>query len=236
MAIARVQSISASTAAGAAAATLALTLGTATTAGNVVIVTVYGQSNATYRVTSTHGIFSQLTPQGPNTVTGRTAHIFLGIMSGADTAITVGSITNTRMVAHAAEYSGIHIIPSDIPTNSQSVTATPNVGAITNSNANTLYIAALGQSSLTSATTNTNWASGPTNSFNIINQNTTSVNSGSVDLAMAYLDSIVSTSAARNTSIVSAFGSANSSGLLATFAELTSGGGIRTAGHGGLAA
>ncbi len=236
MAIARVQSTSASTAAGSAAATLVLTLGAATTSGNVLLVGVHGLTAATYKVTSAHGIFTDITPQGVNTVASSAVHIFLGIMSGADTAITIGSFGNTRMVGIAAEYSGSHLTPADIPTNSQSNTTTPNVSAITNSVASSLYIAVLGQKGFDTGTTNTTWASGATNSFNIVAQNTTSVNSARVDLALAYLESIVSTSSARNTSVASAFGAINASGILATFSEITAGGGLRAAGHGGLAA
>ncbi len=235
MAITRVQSITTSTAAGAAAATLQLTLA-ATTSGNVVMVAVNATSAATIKVTSLHGIFTDVTPQGMNTSATNAVHIFMGIMSGADTTITVGAFGNARMVAVAAEYSGVHITPSDIPINIQSNTATPNTGAITNSVANSLYVAALGQKGFNSSTTNSNFCNTPTNSFNIVNQNTTSVNSGAVDLALIYLDSIVTTSSARNTSVVSALGTIQASGLLATFIELASGGGgLRLAGHGGLA-
>ncbi len=235
MAIARVQSTSASTTVN-TAATLVLTLGAATTAGNVVLVGVNASSAATVKVTSAHGIFTDITPQGVNTTSSNTVHIFLGIMSGADTAITISAFGNARMVGIAAEYSGSHLTPADIPANSQSNTATPNVGAITNSVASSLYIAALGQKGLDIPATNTTWASGATNSFNIVAQNTTNTNSARVDLALAYLESIVSTSSARNTSVASAFGAINASGILATFSEITAGGGLRAAGHGGLAA
>ncbi len=236
MAITRIQSITVSTGLSAAGATLAITLGSATTAGNVLMVAVNASSAATLKVTSAHGIFSDVTPQGVNTTGSNAVHIFMGIMSGADTAITIGAFGNVRMVAVAAEYSGIHITPSDIPINVQSNTATPNTGVITNSVANSLYVAAIGQKGFNSGTTNSAWANTPTNSFNIANQNTTSVNSGAVDLALVYLDSIVTTSSARNTSVVSALGTIQASGLLATFIELASGGGgLRLAGHGGLA-
>ncbi len=236
MAITRVQSITTSTANAGTGATLLLTFGAATTSGNVVMVAVNAASAATIKVTSAHGVFVDVTPQGVSTAGSNAVHIFMGIMSGADTAITVGAFGNVRMVAVAVEYSGVHIAPSDIPINVASNTATPNTGAITNSNANSLYVAAIGQKGFNSGSTNSNWASSPTNSFNIANQNTTSVNSGNVDLAIVYLDSIVATSSARNTSVASALGTINSSGLLATFVETPTGGGIRTAGHGGLAA
>ncbi len=235
MAIARVQSITTASTSG-TAATLPITLGVATTSGNVLMVAVNVASAAAIKVTSAHGIFSDVTPQGLNTSGSNAVHIFLGIMSGADTAITVGSFGNTRMVAVAAEYSGVHINYSDIPINVQSNTATPNTGAITNSVASALYVAAIGQKGFNSATNNTAWASAPTNSFNIVNQNTTAANSGAVDLSLVYLDSIVSSSSSRNTSVVSALGTIQASGLLATFCEFATGGGLRAAGHGGLAA
>ncbi len=237
MAIARVQSVSQTTAAGAAAVSLSLTLGAATTAGNVVMVAVNSTSVGQVKVTSAHGRFSDITPQGINTSgTANQVRIFYGIMTGADTVITIGFIASSRAAAVAAEYSGSHIAQSDIPTNVQSSTATPNTAAITNSNANSLYVAALGQKGMNVATTNNAWCSAPTNSFNIVDQNTTSVNSGNADFSVAYLDSIVTTSSARNVAVTSALGSLQSSGIMATFQEILTGGGIRTAGHGGLAA
>ncbi len=236
MAIARVQSTSATTVAAAAGATLAITFGAATTAGNIVIVAISG-TNVTYKVTSAHGIFSDITPQALNTGgTASAVHIFMGIMSGADTLITVGIVPSSRVAIVAAEYSGSRIAYSDIPTNVQSTTATPNTAAITNADANSLYVAALGQKAFNSSTTNTAWASSNTSPFNIVAANTTSVNASNVDFAVCYLDAIVSTSSSRNVSVASAFGSLASSGLLATLHEIASGGGIRAAGHGGLAA
>ncbi len=201
------------------------------------MVAVNSTSVGQVKVTSTHGLFSDVTPQGINTSgTANQVRIFHGIMTGADTAITIGFIAASRAAAVAAEYSGSHITQSDIPTNVQGATANPGTTAITNSNANSLYVAALGQKGMNVATTNNAWCSAPTNSFNIVDQNTTSVNSGSVDFSVVYLDSIVTTSSARNVSVTSALGSLQSSGILATFQEILTGGGIRTAGHGGLAA
>jgi hypothetical protein len=237
MAIARVQSVSSTTAAGAAATSLSLVFGAATTDGNVVMVAVNSTSVGQVKVTSAHGLFSDVTPQGINTSgTANQVRIFHGIMTGSDQLITIAFIASSRAAAVAVEYSGSHITQSDIPTNVQSLTATPNTAAITNSNANSLYVAALGQKGVNVATTNNAWCSAPTNSFNIVDQNTTSVNSGNAEFAVVYLDSIVSTSSARNVAVTSALGSLQSSGIMATFQEILTGGGIRTAGHGGLAA
>ncbi len=236
MAIARVQTISVTTAAGGTAASLLITLGAATTAGNILIVATQSQSGTAMKVTSAHGIFSDVTPQGINTSgTASIVHIFMGIMSGADTAITIGVIPNTRIAAVATEYSGSRIAYSDIPTNVQSTTATPNTAAITNADANSLYVAAIGQKAFNSSTTNTAWASNPTSPFNIAAQNTTSVNASNVDYSICYLDAIVTTSSSRNVSVASALGSLASSGVLATLHEIAAGGGIRAAGTGGLA-
>ncbi len=235
MAIALVQSTTSSTLA-ANPNTLLLTLGSATTSGNVVIVAIIS-SVVELKVTSSHGIFSDVTPQGANTAGGQhTVSIFMGIMSGADTAITINSRTATRMAAVAVEYSGSHIIYSDIPSNSQGSTNVPTTGALTNATATCLYVGALGQKGMNIATPNTNWCSTPSSPFAIQGQNTSNVNSASVDVAVVYLDAIVSTSSLRSATISSLLGTFQSSGVLATFKEIVTGGGIRTAGHGGLAA
>ncbi len=236
MAITRVQTATFTTVA-ANVAVLTVTLGQATTSGNVLILGITsGNAGNVMKVTSAHGTFSDVTPQGLNTAGGQhIVHIFLGIMAGADTAITITSSSASKMAAVAVEYSGAHITYSDPPSNSQANTNIPTTGAITNANANSLYVGALGQRGTNSATTNANWCSTPSSPFLIQGQNTTNVNSGAVDVSIAYLDAIVSSSSARTANVTSLLGTLQTSGVLATFQEIISGGGIRAAGTGGLA-
>ncbi len=242
MAIARVQSITASTLAPTTATSLVLTFGAATTAGNTVIVGVASSNSLDMKVTSTHGIFSEVTPSAFNSTTSTEyVRIYYGVMFGADTVITIANISGavlSQSVAVAAEYSGAFILPDNIPaTQSASAAGAANTGNLANTNANALYVGVIGVK-VSSATANTTWASGNVAPFNIVAQNSTSNNTTATgDRAIAFLDAIVSTTATRGANVNHGFGTNSYGGVLATFAQSTSsGGGIRTAGHGGLAA
>ncbi len=241
MAIARVQSITASTLAPTNSTTLVLTLGTATTSGNTVIVGVAGTTGADLKVTSAHGIFSEVTPAAPDlTTTVEHVRIFYGVMFGADTVITIAAVAGAalaQMSAVAAEYSGAFIQPDNIPApiGASGVNAC-NTGNVANTNANALFVGVIGVK-ISSSTANSAWATNNIAPFNIVGQNSTSNNTTATgDRAIVYLDAIVSTAATRGTNVNHGFGTNRYAGLLATFAQAISGGGIRTAGHGGLAA
>ncbi len=240
MAIARVQFKVADSGSTTNPTSLTITLGAATTAGNVVLVGINGTAGVLLRVSSSNGIFYAASPSVQTGGGTSSSQIFWGIMKGADTVITITGLTGTTnltsICAIAAEYSGANVIPDAIPSNSTSTTANVNTGFLTNLTANSLYCAVMGQRTFNSATENSVWASGNVQPFNIVGQTTSNVNSGNADKSLVYLDAIVSTSSSRAANVNSAFGSLVSSGLIATFRELASGGGIRTAGHGGLAA
>ncbi len=241
MAIARVQSISNNTGVPINVSSLALTFASPTTAGNTVIVGVSCAGLTPIKVTSTHGIFYNATPAAIDAVgaTGQT-QIFYGIMTGADTVITIALISGGalgELSAVAAEYSGSLILPDAIPSPIGAIaTNAANTGNLTNTNANSLFVGVIGIKTNT-ATQNTSWASNNVAPFSIVAQTTTNNNSGSnVDKGICFLDAIVSTSSSRGANINHGFGANRYAGLLVTFYQAASGGGIRTAGHGGLAA
>ncbi len=241
MAIARVQSITASSLAPSNTTTLVLTFGAATTAGNTVIVGVASTSTLDMKVTSTHGVFSEVTPTAIDTTTSTEyVRIFYGVMFGADTAISIALINAgnlSQITAVAAEYSGAGIQPDNVPAviGASGVNAA-NTGNVANTNANALFVGIIGVK-IASSTANSAWATNNIAPFNIVGQNSTSNNTTATgDRAIVYLDAIVATSATRGTNVNHGFGTNRYAGLLATFAQATAGGGIRTAGHGGLAA
>ncbi len=239
MAIARVQSVVGDTGSSAILTSLALTFASPTTSGNVVMVGANVQDGASVKVTSAHGIFYAATPIARTSGGTSDAQIFWAIMFGADTVITIALNSAAAFTgsAVAVEYSGANIVPDNIPNGVTSTTSNANTGSVTNQTANALYVAAIVQRSFNSATENTAWASSNVQPFNIAGQTTTNINSGSVDKAIVYLDAIVTTSASRAANVNSALGSLVSAGLLATFKQVTAGGGgLRAAGHGGLAA
>ncbi len=237
MAIARVQSVVGDTGSSAALTSLTLTFGSPTTSGNVVIVSA-NISDLQVKVTSAHGAFYSATPCARTSGGSSADLIFWSIMTGADTAITVALVSGAAFVgaAVAVEYSGATIVPDAAPNAVTSTTSNANTGSVTNLTANALYVASIGQRTFNSTTENSAWASGNVQPFNIAGQTTTNINSGNADKSVVYLDAIVTTTAARIANVNSAFGSLVSAGVLATFKQITSGGGIRTAGHGGLAA
>ncbi len=229
MAIARVQSVSANTGIPSNATTLVLTFGAATTSGNTVIVAVCNSTDVILKVTSAHGIFYNATPASIDSTAGTAVtQIFYAVMTGADTAITIaraagGSISIVSAVA--AEYSGALILPDAIPSAIGTVaTNAANTGNLTNTNANALFIGAIGIKT-TSATQNSSWAFNNVAPFSIVNSITTNNNSAAnIDRGICYLDAVVSTAASRGANINHTYGINRYAGLIATFDQGASGG------------
>ncbi len=229
MAIARVQSIAATSGVPSNTTSLVLTFGAATTAGNTVIVAFATANDVIWKVSSTHGIFYNATPVATDQTAGTlTTQIFYGIMTGADTAITLARISGgvlTQVSAVAAEYSGALILPDAIPSAIGIVaTNAANTGNLTNTNANALFVGAIGIKT-TSATQNTSWAFNNVAPFSIVNSITTNNNSAAnIDRGICYLDAVVSTAASRGANINHTYGINRYAGLIATFDQVTSGG------------
>ncbi len=242
MAIARVQSASANTGAPSTVTSFTITFGAATTSGNTVIVGIAASTVRGLKVTSTHGIFSCVSPSALDTTAAiEYVHVFYGVMFGADTVLTITALDSTVALAQTAavavEYSGALILPDNVPAivGASGVNAA-NTGNLANNNANALYVGVIGVK-MQSTTQNAAWAFNNVAPFSIVAQNTT--NNGTVsniDRAVAYLDAIVATSTTRGANVNHGYGTNRYAGLLATFDQGSAGGGIRTAGHGGLAA
>ncbi len=244
MAIARVQSASANTGTSSVPTTFSITFASPTTSGNTVIVGIAASSVRGLKVTSTHGIFSCVTPSALDT-TGAVeyVHLFYGVMFGADTVLTITALDSTVAIAQTAavavEYSGTLILPDNVPAivGASGINAA-NTGNLANNNANALFVGVIGVKTQC-ANVNTNWAFNNIAPFNIVAQNSTNNGtSTTIDRAIVYLDAIVATSSTRGTNVNHGFGTNRYAGLLATFDQGTSaaGGGLRAAGHGGLAA
>ncbi len=239
MAIARVQSTTANTGAPTTATSLAITFGAATTSGNTVVVAIATQVIVNIKVTSAHGNFYQALPAFDGTGANETVFLFYGLMTGADTVLTIAAANGgviAPMAAVAAEYSGASIVPDAIPSPiGASATNAANTGNLANINANALFVGVIGVKTQ-SSTQNTTWATNNVAPFSIVAQ--TSTNNGTtttIDRAIAYLDAVVATSATRGANVNHGFGTNRYAGLLATFDQVAAGGGIRAAGTGGLA-
>ncbi len=239
MAIARVQSTSASTGVISTAGTVTLTFASPTTAGNVVIIGITTTKSEGLKVTSAHGIFAELSPQAfATTTTTINTKILWGVMTGADTVITIvetaaGSLS--QLSAVAVEYSGLAIQPDNIPAPvAASGVNACNTGNLANTNPNALFVGVIGVGTQC-ASPNTSWAFNNISPFNIVAQNSTNNNSSAtIDRAIVFLDAIVSTSSSRGANVNHGFGTNRYGGVLATF-DSVGGGGLRAAGHGGLA-
>ncbi len=241
MAIVRVQSASGNTGTTTTATSFTVTLPGATTSGNTLVVAVIGSQQIAYKVSSAHGIFSMQIPAAIDATSGTcVVQVGFGIMTGADTVITIARIDASSMsqtVGIVAEYSGISASPDALPVIDGAIgTNAANTNALTNTNVNALYVGIIGVKTQT-ASQNSNWAFNNVAPFSIVAQNSTNNNSTSnVDRAAVFLDAIVSTSASRIANINHGFGTNRYAGLLATFGQsVSAGGGLRTAGHGGLA-
>ncbi len=227
MAIARVQSIANQSPF--SGTTLTLTFPVATTAGNTVIVGVVGNSSIIFKVSSAHGIFSKIEPSAYDATAGNApTSIYWAIMTGADTVITISTITGAGIqlaAAVAAEYSGSLIIPDNIPSPIAAIaTNAANTGNVTNTNANALFIGIIGIKT-TTATQNTSWAFNNVAPFSIVNSITTNNASvANIDRGICYLDAVVSTIASRGANINHTYGINRYAGVLATFDQAASGG------------
>ncbi len=229
MAIARVQSTSSTTGVPSNAASLVLTFASPTTSGNVVIVGISSSVTAKiYKVTSAHGIFSQISPAGFDSLGTILGSIFYGVMTGADTAITIAIIDGSGIglvAGVAAEYSGVGILPDNIPSAIGAIaTNACNTGNLANANANALYVGVIAIRT-TTATQNTNWASNNVAPFSIVAQNTTNNASASnIDRGIVYLDAVVSTVSTRGANVNHGYGANRYAGLIATFDQIATGG------------
>ncbi len=243
MAIARVQSVSQTTGAPSNATSLVLTFAAPTTAGNTVMVGIATSVITLLKVTSSHGTFAQVFPATDVTGANEYVYLFKGDMTGADTAITIAGVaggTIGNLAAVAVEYSGAGLIADATPaTVGASGINAANTGNVANANVNALYVGVIGVKTQ-SGTNNSSWATNNITPFNIASQNTTSNNTTTtIDRAIVYLDAIVSTSSTRGTNVNHGFGTNRYAGLLMTFAQsaaAATAGGLRIAGHGGLAA
>ncbi len=227
MAIARVQSIANQSPF--AGTTLTLTFGASTTAGNTVMVAVVYNAATELKVSSAHGIFSQIEPSAYDSTAGTAkTSLFWAIMTGADTVITIATISGAGLqiaVAVAAEYSGSLIMPDNIASPIAAIaTNAANTGNVANINANALFIGVIGIKT-TTATVNTSWAFNNVAPFSIVNSITSNNASvANIDRGICYLDAVVSTIASRGANINHTYGINRYSGLLATFDQAASGG------------
>jgi len=206
---------------------LNFTMPSAVTTGNYIIATI----------TQTQGTFTKCVPNGidKDWVGGPVAWganaganvftyvYFFKVITGGQTAVAFsipsGNITGCGIVR---EYSGKNITPDVWRTgnNATSTTLTTNVTDTTNT-ANELIVASMcirGQFSV-EQTGASAWASSPTNSFSIIEQTSTTLNTTNGDRAIAFLERFVTSTGTFSTGVTSNVSQAWATPI-ATFREL----------------
>lgn len=194
-AITRVQTVTASTGASNALSTLTVTLGSAPTAGNIVVIALATNGAPFSHITEAAGYTWSYFPAARSTSDLYVTLAVARIGAGAGTGITITIPTSNPMAVIAAEYSGTNIrvdqTMSTVPTVGGTAIAT---GATpTTTNANELWLGALGCRGLNAVT-----FSAPTNGFSIVGQTGTTVNLTNADRSVALLEQFVTSTGTAN--------------------------------------
>jgi len=195
------------------------TFGATPTQGNFILAATQmsTSSGAGGKITATNITFYQIANWGTNATQAASSILWLGLVgASAGSVITVSIIgsVNQAMVGVFAEFTGINVRPDlagDANTgNSASASVTISAGNV----ANALLVAALSNRGAYATTGQTVFSS-PTNSFSIIGQDNTNINTANSDRSVAMLVRLVS-----STSSVSAGASLTSAQWSATGARL----------------
>lgn len=190
-AITRVQSISGTTGA-TAATTLVLVLPSTPTAGNVIILAVATNANT---VTLPYGNNITWTNHLVHATNAVDSSLFIGrVFASASATITITSPQANPIAAVACEYSGTNIIADRGSDNTGNSTSASTGTSATTSTANEMWIGALAHRSTGGST-----YSAPSNSFAIVDQQTTTVNTTNTDRSVCFLELAVSSTGTAST-------------------------------------
>ncbi len=195
MAITRVQSKTANTAA-TNTTSLTLTFDATPTAGNVIIlaVTAGTASNAISRMTDQTGITWQNYPStqapGTTTILGRIAS------SIASATVTINNTATSPIAVVGVEYSGINIRPDKQKQANGTSTSAASGATETTTSANELWVGAM-----SARGQNANTMSAPTNSFSIVAQTNTTNGTSNADVTCGFLERIVTSTGTANAGV-----------------------------------
>ncbi|PYS92488.1 MAG: hypothetical protein DMF62_00335 [Acidobacteria bacterium] len=194
----------------------------ALTAGNYLVVALGAATPKKFKITVT-GAFDLVgggVGQGANT-TGSYTDIYLyKINVGGATTVTVATIDalTTVYAVVVAEYSGTNLI-ADIWSANTSSGSTLTTGGATPSVANSLELGGFCAAG-TLATVQTAWATTPTNSFTIIGQTSSNLNTAGNDRAVALTEKILTSTSALGSGITNANGSSQWSATMVALREI----------------
>ncbi len=231
MAIALVQSKTASTLA-ATATSLNLVFDSAPTNGNILIVTV--ASNQTAYISSTADIIWTATIDSGATATFLTILTGRVITASASATVTISIIISGTIAAAGAEFSGFTRARIDKTVAATASTNAPNTGNTgTTSTSAQLWISGI-STRFTSGVTYSNAFIGGVAATNLY-QNSTNV-ATTADKSVAFMYRIVATTGVANANATMSNSGVWMDRIITIEDTPASGGGLRAAGHGGLAA
>lgn len=215
-AITRVQSQTANTGATASNTNLNLVFGAAPTAGNIVVLAVAaGNVAGGCNVTGTNIEFYVENVMGSG---GCPIFLVIGrVFASASATITVNPSSGGAIAIAGAEYSGSGLLRLDkVQWAVGSSTSAASGATATTTTANELWVGALGHRN-----TNGSTFSAPTNSFSIVGQTNTTINTSNNDRSVALVERIVSSTGTANAgATISVTG--NWGAFVATFEETPS--------------
>ncbi len=230
MAIARVQSKVNSTGAG-TATSLTVTLTGNATVGNTLMVCSVESVGVLSQVKYGTNSWVPMTLTGANNV--NLGFGFVPVVEASATVVITVTGAAQRIAAIVIEYSGRLIACDFPPLQATSAGSTTNATGTTATTlaANELILGVMARAG-TFTTEQTAWLTSPTNSFASVVQTSSSSNNAG-DRALAVLERIVTSTGTFSTAGTQA--SAAWSNVIASFSDDPNRGGIRLAGHGGLA-
>lgn len=170
-----------------------ITFGATPTPGNIIIACLSPKgSSIFFKVTATNITFFG-NCDGFNATAGLSPMIYVGVV-GSSPGSTIGftnmQASSIAVRAVAAEYSGLNAVRFDNPINgTNGNSGSPATPTLTTQDAEELIIAILTHRG-TWATEQTGLYTSPTNSFSIVDQTSTNINTSNNDVAIAMLERI----------------------------------------------
>jgi hypothetical protein len=208
-AITRVQTATGNTGTSTTSSTFTVTLGSPTTAGNVLIIGFAVHIPGTFVLTGTALAGNPIleTTVGYNSNGPQIVHLaFVRCLNSGSTIIFTSSAGTTNFVGAAvvAEYSGTNIISESTPGTTLGGATTLTSGTFTTIAPVTLCMAAFSQR-FTTATEQTAFASAATNSFTIVGQTSSNVNTTNTDRGLVLLERITLSTISATAGVTSSF-------------------------------
>ena len=194
----------------------------ALTAGNYLVVAVASSTVKKFKIslTATNDLIGGAVAQTINAAGVYTDIYLFKINTGGATTVTVATLDALTMAycAVVTEYSATNLTP-DVWQNNTGSSTTLTTGGVTPSVANSLELGSFATAGTFSAV-QTAWATTPTNSFTIIGQTSTNLNTAGNDRAVALTERILTSSTNTGSGITNAVATGQWAATLVAFREI----------------